>query len=382
MPEGGRRGIAQQEALRPIALRCLAQLVPDGAQTPELGWLSALHGEPFQPAAVGRARRVPHPGDRALARLAEALGLSDAELTACALVLAAELDVRVARAVASLQGVAGGAGPALPTLGLLARLAVQCDLVPETEDARAASALLAGPAFASGLLHLSREGRGAAEGTVAMPLALVAALGGGGPHDRVHAAEFGVLSAEPLPAPDWSLPTPLVQRLAALAAEAARRPDSVVIVRAPGVDEAKPMAALLARTMGRQPVAIAGPAAGTHGHGPARPGAGLEPWLTVIEGVPVIALDAAPGEVWTLPAFHWHRGPVLVAAGAEGEVEAGARTRIEFTVPWPSIAERAEVLRARLPVDGTGMPGHCIDGLARRTRVGLAVLHRIAEAVG
>lgn len=381
MPEGGRRH-EFQEALRAVALRGLAELAPRDAPPPELGWLAALRGDGLHAAAVGRARRAPHPGDQALARLADALDLSDAELTACALVLAAELDVRVARAVASLQGTAGGAGPALPTLGLLARLAVQCALMPDEDDARAVSALLAGPAFSSGLLTLSREGRGAAEGSVAIPLPLVAALGRDHPRGRVHPAEFGALSAAPLPVPDWSLPATLMERLAALADEASRHPESVVIVRAPGMDEAKPIAALLARKMGRQPVAVAGQVAGSHGQPPSRTGGGLEPWLTVIEAVPVIALDAAPGEVWALPAFHWHRGPVLVAAGAEGEVDAGARTRIEFNVPWPSIPERAEMLRASLPGDRRGMPAHHVEGLARRSRVGYAMLHRIAEAVG
>ena len=380
MPEGGHLGSPHEQALRKLALRALGQLLPTHADAAELAWLAPSGHDPLDGAAIQRLRQAAGK-DSPLLRVGDSLGLSDGEALICFVVLAAELDVRVARAVASLQGTGGAAGPARPTVGLLARLSRKCGLSPGLDDADAVSQLLASPAFASGLLQLAGGGRGAAETEVLMPLPLVAAVGERLARDGIHPVEFGAASVAPLSVPDWHLPATLRRDLTATAQEALRLPRCVVVVRAPSVEEALPIAALLSREIGLRPVELVGTGAPRHMNLPARLGMGLEPWLTAAGALPVIPFDAAPGDLWRLPGFHWYRGPVLIAGGIEGEVDTDGRPRLEIKVPWPSLADRAAVLQQRIAHRGAALAETDAADLARRCRVGFAVLHRVADSV-
>lgn len=153
--------------LRPGVLGQLALAAVDQCLSPQTdadrhAWSPGLLAQ-----LVAAHRRRPGPDDERLLALAEALGLSDAELLTVALCAQADRCPQSARAVAQAQAPLGGARP---LLGLAAR--AFGDVGGDVLD------LAAGPAAISGLLVVGDEPIALSERSLSIPLAVLAALGG------------------------------------------------------------------------------------------------------------------------------------------------------------------------------------------------------------
>ncbi|MDF2235412.1 AAA family ATPase [Albimonas sp. CAU 1670] len=307
-----------------------AGALPRGA-LPELALaaLAAVH-RPAQafsdlalPSAVEALRAEPEPGDRALVRLADALALTDAELMAAALVLAAETDAEAARAVAEAQAPLGGSRP---LIGLAAACFRALGASPD--------GLAAGRAAAAGLLTPGPEPAALPERSLAIPLAVVSALRGGA------LAPEGVRRLRPGALP---MPVPVLEaaqaRGRALAEAPAGPGDAVgpgLVIRAGARAEGLRLAALAAAAAGLELAEV--PAEGA-------PPAGLGPWLLASGLAPVFAPALAAGDRWSPPDLPGWRGPWFALAGAEGLVEAEPAPA-DWTPPAPDAEARARLWRA------------------------------------
>jgi len=274
------------------------------------------------PAAVAALRAEPAPGDRALVRLADALGLSDAELMAAALILAAETDAEAARAVAEAQAPLGGSRP---LAGLAARCFQALGATPE--------GLAAGPAAAAGLIVPGDEPAALPERSLAIPLPVISALRGG------PLAPPGVRRLTPsrLPMPE-ALLAAAAARGAAMspAAQGAAMPAVPgLTIRAGARAERLRLAAVALAAAGLAPAEV--PAA-------APLPASLGPWLLASGLAPVFSPALAAGETWSPPELPGYAGPWIALAGAEGLVEADPAP-VDWTPPPLSTEDRARLWR-------------------------------------
>ena len=351
--------------LHRLALGALGAGLPADASGLEADWLRSAGdeaGDAVETGGSGALARwwaAPPPVDATLHALAVDLGLDEAQTEATALALAAEFDAMAGRALAWLQAPVGSARP---TLGLLASLGPVLGWGHGDSAAhRLMAGLCNGVARACGLLQLESESRPLAELALQVPLPLALALQGGMPVGGAVAdgpgEGIGSLAAERLsgdaglwPGLRWLAPPPglppslqrAVQRQAeALRSIAAggpdlRRPgDDMLVVRSGHPRESREAASALAQAMGLRAV----------GFGAAAAPAGAGPWLVLQQAAPVWLAELAPGELLRLPALPGWRGPVLVAAGPEGQVEFDGEPLASWTVPLPLPQERAALWR-------------------------------------
>src|SRR5215211_1202870 len=137
---------------RPLADFATVALAALGHHTLRAGDITPGWSPDMLPVCLAALRETPAPHDRPLNRLADALGLSDAELLAAALCLAADTDPTAARAVAEAQAPIGGSRP---LSGLLATV-----LAPLVATV---AGLACGAAVRCGLLRLGDEPAALAE---------------------------------------------------------------------------------------------------------------------------------------------------------------------------------------------------------------------------
>ena len=263
------------------------------------------------PACVETLRAAPAGDDHRLVRVADALGLTDAELLTVALCLAVERDALAARALADAQHPLGGSrlliGFAATALGSLGANSV---------------GIGCGAAVAAGLLVLGDEAAALPERSIHLPEALVAALSG---------------IARDLPGVR-TITTPAVPLPAATVAEARRRaaliaqqPGTGLVLRSPSEPEAIAVAAEVAAALGKSLARI-----------DAVPPPGLAPWLIATAAVPLFTAHPAPGDRWPRPPLSFYAGPWLVACGPEGAIDADAPPD-EWLLPVPGEAARAQL---------------------------------------
>ena len=408
--------------LHHTALAALAAGLPADTEGTEADWLRALVSALPRPAAPGGPADSPLAVAAALARqwsaqppavdaglhaIVTALGLGPAEAVATALALAVEFDPMVGRALAWLQAPVGGARP---TLGLLASLGPLLGWLPGAAPNQAAAAVLAalshGPARASGLWLIDGETRPLPEQALQLPLPLALAMRAHAPSPRSGAVASGdavgargtphasvglaaaagtagtaaaastaaaaATAAMAAPAGRWPLPVPWpglhwldspapqppsLQRAVhdQAAALAAAGPGGVLVVRSGHPREARAAAAAVAAALSYRAIAVDG-----------SPPAGLGPWLGLHAALPVLLVELAPGESLRLPRWPGWAGPLLVAAGVDGQVQADGDPVAEWAVPLPLPAERAALWAARLPADAA-------------QRVGLRHRHSVAQ---
>ncbi|MBL8350561.1 MAG: ATP-binding protein [Burkholderiaceae bacterium] len=325
-----------------IALAALVATLPRDADGVEADWLRGLADEPAHRLLHRWLLQAPAT-DAGLRSIAQALNLDLCETVATALALAIEFDPMVGRALAWLQAPVGGARP---TLGLLARL---CPLLgwgggggaSGATPARVVAALCDGPARACGLWQLDGESRPLTEQALQLPLPLALALQV--PLPAPSAERVGERAAAPWPGLRWlDAPAPwppsLQQALRAQAAAlGAAGPGAVLVLRSGHPQEARDAAAALAGALGWRAIGLDG-----------TPPVGLGPWLTLQRTLPVLLAEGAPGESLRLPLLPGWRGPLLVAAGLDGQVQADVGPAAEWTVPLPLAAERAALWSTRL----------------------------------
>lgn len=306
-----------EEASAPLAERLFAVLAPaadrlEPGAGAEARWLAALAEELGRydlATSLAEWRARTPPADARLARLATALGLTDAELAAVALALAAETDVVAARALAWLQGAGRDAHP---TPGLLASL---LELRGQAAQ-RTLADLLDGMALASGLLRLEAGDRALPDARLRLAHPLAVALAGG--EGRWPGVSLG--DRQPLAVPD---------SLRVEAAAQASRPRPALAVRSGHPVEARAACAAIADGLGRRPAFVEG-----------EPPAGLGPWLILHDAVPVIHLELGPGERRTAPRLPGHAGLLLLAGGPEGSWELDGEAVPSWHVPTPTAQER------------------------------------------
>jgi hypothetical protein len=384
---------ASARELRPrladAALAGLSTLVPttQAAETDEaLRWLRQRGASEL--VEWPRLRTDPHPDDRMLVRLADALVLDDAELLACVLALRVEVDALLAHAISALQGTETWRGPARPTLGLVARIARVClgGLVEEHDQV---ARLLDGPALASGLLRLQQEELPAVERPVSLAPFLISAL----LHERsaIRACRIEAVAVTPLAADSLPLPPRWLKEVEHHV-RALEHPDAskVLVLRSAAPAESLAVAALLGQRLGLDAVRIEGAVRGFRDHVPgetasaselrvAAPPA-LEPWLIAHRALPAFPIDMAPGDRVHPARFAHYRGPIVLACGIEGDVDASfdASPVQQWRLPIPSRAERAALWRATLGEHV--MPGKQVQTCAREHRGGVASIVSLARA--
>ncbi|WP_144444190.1 hypothetical protein, partial [Caballeronia arationis] len=249
------------------------------------------------PACIDALQVVGSERDRRLLRVAEAFALDRFELLTVALILAADTDAMVARALAEAQTPLGGSRP---LLGFAAA-------VFECVGASVAG-LAFGAAARAGLLTIATisatgsESAALAERTLAIPTPLAAALCGCD-------ADFDCVSLRP--APPLPLPHEVTHEARRRAAMLRDRPNAGLIVRSPSLAEALAVAQQVTSMLGFRLARIEG-----------KPPPVLATWLVASGRLPVFSADPAPGERWSLPPLGSYAGQWLVVCSTEGAIEA------------------------------------------------------------
>nr|WP_294816809.1 ATP-binding protein [uncultured Sphingomonas sp.] len=284
----------EMRSLRALALHMLRSVCgAKGAEGPAVSETSLLAG----------IRGTPAESDAKLCALADRFGLSDGELLAAALVLAVETDAGTARLIAQAQNPVGNAHP---LAGFLATIFAAFGLDCVT--------LASGPAARIGLLALGDEPAPLAERSIGMPLALVAALGGGRLEpDGIHPLRIG----------RTALPEALVAEPALL------------VLRSPSLRESEAIAALIGETLALAPVVL----------GEQQHVAQHVCWLAASASLPVLRRSLGPGERCRIEDFGAWDGPLLLLAGMEGVIEAPLPST-EWALPLPDRTERVALWQA------------------------------------
>lgn len=294
-------------------------------------------------AGITRLRENPPTEDERLVRLADRLGLSDAELATAALCLAGESDPHFARLIAQAQEPVGASRP---MVGLASTLFTSLGLSPPL--------LAAGRGIAAGLFVLGDEPRALPERSLSIPLPLIAALVG----------EFCLPPAiSPLSAQSAGFTSTQRERMDVEADWLSAEDDGprTFVLRTPSRREALAGAATIAARLNKAPVLLA-----------PEDVARQAIWLMAADTVPCIELALGPGETRRLPPFGIYSGPVLCLLGPEGSIESGVPQR-EWTVPLPGEAERA------LLWQDAGLDAESASLAARGYRQGAGRIAELAE---
>ena len=295
----------------PIAFATLA-LAAIGRHAQPGGGAGADFSPGMLPGMVAALRAAPAPVDQRLVRLADALGLSDAELLAVAICLASDVTPDAARALAALQAPIGGSRP---LVGLLATvLAPLGTSVPD---------LVCGAAVASGLLRLGEEAAALAERSLMLPLPMIAALTG-----RMIAWE----GVRPVPPATLALADPVRAEAVRRGSAIAQLPRAGLVLRCAATAEAIAVAQQVAAALDRQVVRV----------GPDPP-PGLAAWLVATDALPLFTPQLGPGERWACPDLGAYAGPWLVAPGIDGAIDGQTAPPDDWTLPVPHAADRARL---------------------------------------
>jgi hypothetical protein len=315
----------------------LAQVLHDARVAVRADW-SADGPGPLVRAMIAAAG----PRDAALATLASAYELSELEILAIALVLAAEEEPAVRGALSLLQ-----AGEERPTLGLF-RHAV-ADLAADLGADCAATALVTGVAMAAGLLLRDPDAASFGGATLRLPLPLLVALHGGVP-------PVGTIAVVP---PE--LPASMVAQARAHASSLGSR--ETLVVRGGDDDERRAAAALVAQASGRRALVVSAAEA-------AAPGLAAACVLGSL--LPAIVLPA--GERSELPELAGRRTPRLVMVGKGTACDGGGAFLATWRLVAPTAAERLALWRGAL--------GECPAADAgSRIRSGSVAIPRLAARV-
>ena len=338
-------------SLTQLALAAVAQRVglTADAATPEAVYLAEqAQGLPTSPDEfanlIRQALRKPSADDAPLARLAEQWSLSLAEILTLALAATVERDIIAGRAIAYAQTPVGGSRP---TLGLAAEAFGFFDGPKRLNPVKLANS----PSFLGGALTLLNDGAPLPERAVSISVPLCLAFSDEEvcwPGGIVDHAQFHV------PLPD-SVTAQCRQQASALSRDSA----PVLVLRSAALDETRAAASEIARALKKR--AFIAETISTPG---------LSAWLLLRDLVPVFVLDPGPGETKTVPTIPLYSGPIIVAAGVDGTIDAPGREITQWTIPLPNLDERETLWRKAIP------HGSAASELARSHRLSPA---RIAQ---
>ena len=296
-------------------------------------------------------------------KLAERLALSDVELIAGWLALVADVDALFAARLRELQGDGRAPGAARPTLGLVARAVGALDGA-HAAAARTLAQILAGGAFASGLLRLGSDDLPASDRELQIHSALLPLLLGAVPAEGERHT-FDTCEAELLTAPQWRLPPSWDRVFEPVERALQACEDGLIVVRSHDPEEARAAVAYIARRHGWRVAALRTRGATEFAAAPPR---ALEPWLLAVEALPLYEIPGGPEGRLMLPPMRYYRGPVLVAAGQDGEIVGREQLVREIVLPLPTPAERAMLWLDRVPA----------SVVPARWRCSVAALHAVA----
>ncbi|HEX5706946.1 MAG TPA: ATP-binding protein [Pyrinomonadaceae bacterium] len=109
-----------------------------------------------------------------------------------------------------------------------------------------------------------------------------------------------------------------------------------VVVRGPQRNGRRTLAGSLARAMGRGMLEVAGPSRGEEERWRT-----VGPLATLLDAVPVVVYDLAPGETAEVPRLEGYEGPVVVALGRQGGLTGqGVERALTLTLEMPDAAAR------------------------------------------
>jgi hypothetical protein len=153
--------------------------------------------------------------------------------------------------------------------------------------------------------------------------------------------------SETLRTPDnLLLPEPVAQLLPRVAALEAVREISAIVVRGPQSNGRRTLLGAIARVAGRGMLQVTGVSARDDGRC-----SGLGPLCILLDAMPVVVLDPAPGETIELPEIAAYDGPVGIvlplSGGASGRALASAVT---IDLPMPDLALRCRIWKQVCPV--------------------------------
>jgi hypothetical protein len=309
--------------LRDVALAAIASIYPSGSNSHPAAselllheYLEALGGHTWQDA-LEQALLHATPEDAPLAALARELEFSPAEQLLIALAAAVEEDPFVGRALAFAQAPVGSSRP---TLGL-ATQAFAPLFNGETQ-----SILICGNAVRCGMLVILNDNLPLPERPVLVPPPLCLALAG-----QDHPWPDMTLDLDRAAVP---LPDPMRAEASRHAAALLAEPDRALLLRSGFPDEARAVAAEVAKLAGRRPLFIQTDKL-----------AGLGPWLQLRACLPVFCFQLAPGERKHLPTIPGYHGPALVVCGPDGSVELERGSMTGWTLPVPAEEERLQLWR-------------------------------------
>ncbi len=259
-------------------------------------------------------RQSPTASESGLVRVANALSLSDVDILALALCLAADDDPHVARLVARAQEPIGGSRP---LIGLLASLLRQCGASPLS--------LANGHAVQSGILQLGDERAALPERSIYIP-------------SHIAAAMAGVMHYPPDVQPHVALSVHF-DDTAVAALDAG-------LAWLQGVqDTGSATQSIIVRSAsGRECAAIAGRIAQSCNMVPVRMDASAiaqqAGWLMASAAIPVVAISGGPGDRITIDSAYPYRGPIIICTAPDTQVDAGA-VHFDMRIATPDQSARS-----------------------------------------
>jgi hypothetical protein len=325
--------------------------------------------------ALERYRSEPNAIDKPLLELAIQYRLARIELMSVVLAAAVEDELMVGRVLAYVQAPVAGSRP---TVGLMASAFGEGRLTASVSSH--VYALSSGPAVRSGLLVLSGAGVPLPEQHASVPNHLCLALVGSDSHFPGTTLGLGNMPAVPLPATILEEASRQVSALDT-GSVASSSETNTLILRSGSPSEGRSVAAAMAQALGQRPLYIETDQV-----------AGLSPWLSLRQLLPVHCFELAPGERKSLPQLPFYYGPILVVSGPDGSVETPSGAALSWSLPVPPSVERqrlwaqalgeTEAAPAEWPASLAGAPPSLSQELARYHRHGsgrIAHLGRLAH---
>ncbi len=261
--------------------------------------------------AMSAARKSPLPEDERLNRLADILGLSDAEILTAALCLEIERDPHFARTIAMAQE---PVGKSRLLIGLMIKTLVFIGTDPVS--------LATGHAVKSGLLTLGNEEAPLTERSLFLSRSMAAALSGiAAPDDQF--TLMGDLNV--------GLTEEQSGQAIALAAGIDNIPRLGILLRSSTSVETKAMASQIGAHLGKN-LALTK-------HKEIQKSAA---WLHALNLIPVFETGIGVAEKWELPDLPYYKGPWIALSGLEGVIEAAGPVR-EYIFDVPDAKERARL---------------------------------------
>ena len=291
--------------------------------------------------SLSHAKQSPLAEDQQLIRLADSIGLSDAEILATALCLEVERDAHFARAVAMAQE---PVGKSRLLVGLITKVLEFVDADPIS--------LAAGSAVESGLLRLGEEDAALPERSLFVSPIMAAAF------SEIILANDQFRLIDDL---EVCLTDKQAHHANLLAKEVQHIPQLGLIIRSSDDAETKELARRIAAQLGKKLVIA--------NHNEIEKFAA---WLHVLDLIPVFETGVSVSEKWSRPELPFYHGPWIALAGLDGVIEASGSVR-EYIFDIPDAQERAALWQSH------GLDKRDAQRASQSFRQGAGRINQLAE---